>query len=215
MNSPPIKVQAGLGRDPFGGELFCFRGRKADQVKILWHDGVGMSLYMKRLEAGKFIWPTPGAGEALAISAAQLGYLLAGIDWRNPRWTRAAVKDGIIARKHLPEAARPPVSQMIAFIEESREALGGSEGPEIDPGDQFPRWTPICRALQFAPSTYYERRAIARDPERGSARAKSDAALSLKIDGAWADNRKLYGARKIWHVLRREGEDAARCTVER
>jgi len=40
-------------------------------------------------------------------------------------------------------------------------------------------------------------------------RAKSDAALSLKIDGALADNRKLYGARKIWHVLRREGEDVA------
>jgi len=89
---------------------------------------------------------------------------------------------------------------MIAFIEESREALGVE---------------PICRALQFAPSTYYDRRAIARDPDRASARAKSDAALSLKIDGAWADNRKLYGARKIWHVLRREGEDVARCTVER
>jgi len=89
---------------------------------------------------------------------------------------------------------------MIDFIEESRETLGVE---------------PICRALQFAPSTYYNRRAIARDPERASARAKSDAALSVKIDGAWADNRKLYGARKIWHVLRREGEDVARCTVER
>ncbi len=89
---------------------------------------------------------------------------------------------------------------MIDFIEESREALGVE---------------PICRALQFAPSTYYDRRASARDPDRASLRAKSDAALSLKIDGAWEDNRKLYGARKIWHVLRREGEDVARCTVER
>ena len=89
---------------------------------------------------------------------------------------------------------------MMDFIEESREDLGVE---------------PICRALQFAPSTYYDRRAILRDPERASARAKSDAALSLKIDGAWADNRKLYGARKIWHVLRRDGEDVARCTVER
>ena len=86
------------------------------------------------------------------------------------------------------------------FIEESRGALGVE---------------PICKALQFAPSTYYDRRAIVRDPHRASARAKSDAALSLKIDAAWADNRKLYGARKIWHVLRRQGEDAARCTVER
>jgi len=89
---------------------------------------------------------------------------------------------------------------MTAFIEEHREMHGVE---------------PICRTLQFAPSTYYDRRAIVRDAERASARAKSDAALSLKIDGAWRDNRKLYGARKIWHVLRREGEDVARCTVER
>ena len=89
---------------------------------------------------------------------------------------------------------------MIDFIEESREALGVE---------------PICRALQFAPSTYYDRRVIARDPDRASARAKSDAALSLKIDTAWEDNRKLYGARKIWHVLRRDGGNVARCTVER
>ncbi|MDZ4096666.1 MAG: IS3 family transposase [Paracoccaceae bacterium] len=74
---------------------------------------------------------------------------------------------------------------------------------------------PICRALQFAPSTYYDRRAIAHNPDRASARAKSDAALSIKIDAAWDANRKLYGARKIWHVLRRQGEDAARCSVER
>ena len=89
---------------------------------------------------------------------------------------------------------------MTDFIEESREAHGVE---------------PICRALQFAPSTYYDRRSIVRDPDRASARVKSDAALSVKIDAAWDTNRKLYGARKIWHVLRREGEDAARCTVER
>ena len=89
---------------------------------------------------------------------------------------------------------------MTAFIEEHREMHGVE---------------PICRTLQFAPATYHDRRAIVRDAERASARAKSDAALSLKIDGAWRDNRKLYGARKIWHVLRREGEDVARCTVER
>ena len=54
-----------------------------------------------------------------------------------------------------------------------------------------------------------------RAPERASPRAKSDAALSLKIDKAWTDNRTLYGARKVWHVLRRQGEDVARCTIER
>ncbi|KZZ27850.1 transposase [Sulfitobacter sp. HI0082] len=88
------QVQEGLGRDPHAGEIFCFRGRKGDLVKILWHDGVGMSLYLKRLEAGKFIWPVSRSGEAVQISAAQLGYLLEGIDWRNPRWTQRPAKAG-------------------------------------------------------------------------------------------------------------------------
>lgn len=73
----------------------------------------------------------------------------------------------------------------------------------------------MCKMLQIAQSTYYERRAIAHDPDRASARAKSDAALCTKIDAAWKDNRKLYGARKIWHVLLRDNEEVARCTVER
>lgn len=88
MNTLALAVQQGLGRDPHGGEIFCFRGRKGDLVKLLWHDGVGMSLYVKRLEAGKFIWPVSQDGTAVAISSAQLGYLLEGIDWRNPRWTQ-------------------------------------------------------------------------------------------------------------------------------
>ncbi len=94
MNTLALQVQQGLGRDPYAGEIFCFRGRRGDLVKILWHDGVGTSLYLKRLEAGKFIWPAGGSGEAVAISAAQLGYLLEGIDWRNPRWTQRPKKAG-------------------------------------------------------------------------------------------------------------------------
>jgi len=94
MNTLALQVQEGLGRDPHAGEIFAFRGRRGDLVKLLWHDGVGMSLYTKRLEAGKFIWPTSAAGTAVAISAAQLGYLLEGIDWRNPRWTQRPAKAG-------------------------------------------------------------------------------------------------------------------------
>jgi transposase len=52
-------------------------------IKVLWHDGLGMSLYAKRLERGRFIWPT-AADKAMVITAAQLGYMLEGIDWRNP-----------------------------------------------------------------------------------------------------------------------------------
>ncbi len=86
MNGLALLVQQGLGRDPHAGELFCFRGRRGQLMKVLWHDGVGMSLYVKRLDHGRFIWPTPADG-AVAVSAAQLGYLLEGIDWRNPRHT--------------------------------------------------------------------------------------------------------------------------------
>lgn len=86
MNGLALQVQQSLGRDPHAGDLYVFRGKRGDLVKILWHDGVGLSLYAKRLDRGKFIWPTPRDG-VVAISAAQLGYMLDGIDWRNPRWT--------------------------------------------------------------------------------------------------------------------------------
>ncbi len=71
---------------PFGGDLFIFRGRRGDLAKILWHDGIGLSLYAKRLDRGKFIWPS-AAGGAVSISAAQMAYMLEGIDWRNPQLT--------------------------------------------------------------------------------------------------------------------------------
>ena len=58
MNGLALLVQQGLGRDPHAGELFCFRGRRGSLMKVLWHDGVGMSLYVKRLDHGRFIWPT-------------------------------------------------------------------------------------------------------------------------------------------------------------
>ena len=83
MNTLALQVQEDLGRDPHAGDLYIFRGRRGDLVKCLWHDGVGISLYAKRLERGRFQWPTTSGG-AVSISAAQLGYLLEGIDWRNP-----------------------------------------------------------------------------------------------------------------------------------
>ena len=86
MNGLALLVQEGLKRDPHAGDLFVFRGRRGQLVKLLWHDGVGMSLYVKRLDHGRFICPTPVDG-AVAVAAAQLGYLLEGIDWRNPRHT--------------------------------------------------------------------------------------------------------------------------------
>jgi len=83
MNGLALQVQETLGRDPFAGDLFVFRGARGDLIKILWHDGLGLSLYAKRLERGRFVWPATNGG-SVAISAAQLTYMLDGIDWRNP-----------------------------------------------------------------------------------------------------------------------------------
>ena len=71
---------------PHAGDLLVFRGRRGDLIKILWHDGLGMSLYAKRLERGRFIWPSPADG-VIAITPAQLAYMLEGIDWRNPLYS--------------------------------------------------------------------------------------------------------------------------------
>jgi len=86
MNSLALLVQEAFKRDPHAGDLYVFRGRNGKLVKILWHDGLGMSLYAKRLERGRFIWPSP-AGGVVVITPAQLGYMLEGIDWRHPQRT--------------------------------------------------------------------------------------------------------------------------------
>lgn len=86
MQGLALLVQEGLGRDPFKGDVFVFRGRSGRLIKALWHDGVGLSLYAKRLERGRFIWPATESG-AIALTAGQMSYLLEGIDWRNPQQT--------------------------------------------------------------------------------------------------------------------------------
>jgi len=89
---------------------------------------------------------------------------------------------------------------MIAFIKEHRGVSGVG---------------PICRVLGIAPSTFYEHKAIERDPDRASARAKRDQLDKDAIKRVHDASRGRYGARKVWHVLRREGRDIARGTVER
>jgi len=75
MNGLALQVQQSLRRNPHAGDAYVFRGRRGDLIKVLWHDGLGMSLYAKRLERGRFIWPSPTDG-VVAITAAQLGYML-------------------------------------------------------------------------------------------------------------------------------------------
>lgn len=76
-------VQHVLEKDPFCGHVFVFRGRRGDRVKLLWWDGQGLCLYYKRLEDGKFVWPSASFG-VVHLSHAQLSLLLEGVDWRPP-----------------------------------------------------------------------------------------------------------------------------------
>ena len=55
-------VQETLKRDPHSGHLFVFRGRRGDLIKCLWHDGQGLCLFAKRLERGRFLWPSSADG---------------------------------------------------------------------------------------------------------------------------------------------------------
>jgi transposase len=75
-----------LQQDPFSGHLFVFRGRSGKLLKVLWFDGQGLCLFAKRLEKGRFVWPSPADGRVV-ITPAQLAMLLEGIDWRMPQRT--------------------------------------------------------------------------------------------------------------------------------
>ena len=86
MDGLAALAQTALVRNPFSGHIFVFRGRRGDLVKLLWFDGDGLCLYVKRLERGRFVWPQADSG-SVALSAAQLSMLLEGIDWRRPRRT--------------------------------------------------------------------------------------------------------------------------------
>jgi putative transposase len=89
---------------------------------------------------------------------------------------------------------------MIAFIDDHR----GTHGVE-----------PICKVLPIAPSTYHAHVAKRRDPAKLSARARKDAALKIEVRRVFDQNFSVYGVRKVWRQLKREGFDVARCTVSR
>ena len=75
-----------LKQNPYCGHLFVFRGRRGDLIKVIWFDGQGACLFSKRLEKGRFVWPSATNGK-LSLTPAQLAMLLEGIDWRMPQRT--------------------------------------------------------------------------------------------------------------------------------
>lgn len=81
MATLAMLVQQTLGHDPFSGAVYAFRGRRGGLIKVLWHDGIGMCLLIKRLERGQFIWPMSSAG-TVSLTAGQLSTLLEGCEWR-------------------------------------------------------------------------------------------------------------------------------------
>ena len=89
---------------------------------------------------------------------------------------------------------------MVTFIDQHRAEYGVE---------------PMCRQLQIAPSTYYEHKARAADPQRRSKRIQRDEQLAVEIQRVWEEHFRVYGARKVWRQLQREQFAVARCTVER
>lgn len=89
---------------------------------------------------------------------------------------------------------------MVAFIEENRDAYGVE---------------PICEVLPMAPSTYYAQRARAAEPTKRSARSQRHEKLLVDVERVFRENLCVYGARKVWKQLLREGHETARCTVAR
>ena len=79
MDGLAALVQQALQANPFAGDVFIFRPRRADRVKILVYDGTGLCLYAKRLEAGRFCWPSPAEG--VVRLSAELATLLEGLPW--------------------------------------------------------------------------------------------------------------------------------------
>jgi transposase InsO family protein len=89
---------------------------------------------------------------------------------------------------------------MVAFIDDHRSECGVE---------------PICEVIPIAPSTYYAHKAWEADPTLRSPRAQRDEVLKAEVGRVWRENFEVYGARKVWRQLNREGHGVARCTVER
>jgi len=104
------QAEAVLRENPYSGHLFVFRGRRGDLLKIVWWDGQGACLFSKRLEKGRFVWPSPASGK-VHVTAAQLAMLLEGIDWRMPQrsWMPLTTGAVIAQQKQLPAPSKDTV----------------------------------------------------------------------------------------------------------
>jgi transposase len=92
-------VTQALAADPFAGDVFVFRAKRTDRIKLLLWDGSGLCLVTKRLETGRFTWPVVQNG-AITLSAAQLRLLFAGMDWTQiPAATPVSARSSAVLEK--------------------------------------------------------------------------------------------------------------------
>lgn len=89
-------VAAEYGGKPYSGVIYVFRAKRADRIKLIWWDGTGLCLMAKKLEQGAFRWPRIQEG-VMRLTAAQLGALLEGLDWRRVHGGRRPIAPQIAA----------------------------------------------------------------------------------------------------------------------
>jgi transposase len=159
-----------LEQDPYSGHLFVFRGRQGDLVKVIWFDGQGACLFSKRLECGRFVWPSPAQGR-VSVTPAQLSMLLEGIVWTpSAGQARVAVRvvssDAGLCPAYLARSMRPlalmdcpPPGAPISTSRSQAHALAAGllrssvrlDGPSTSFALPFLRRRSRRRALQVMP----------------------------------------------------------------
>jgi transposase len=95
MDGLAAYVAEQLRADPFSGVVYVFRSKRADKVKLLFWDGTGVCLLIKRLEDGKFRWPAIEDG-VMRLSPGQLSALLEGLDWGRVHMRRVRVPEATL-----------------------------------------------------------------------------------------------------------------------
>ena len=178
MNGLALQVQQSLQRDPHAGDLYVFRGRRGDLLKILWHDGLGMSLYAKRLERGRFLWPSPADG-CVAITGRRGR---CGQDHHSGGLHPRAPGPASVSRAPAPGTRRHPCACCLCLLRwhPAVQARGGrrrnlgSRASQLEGHSACAREVLLSRLRAHQPAT----RAIPRDPARlGGAEPSCDDAV--------------------------------------
>ena len=195
MNNPsilktghfPSRYRPSPGAPPFAVDL---SPRLARSAFVLWH----------RAEVFGTAAIPSGYRGTYTVLADSPACVLIGAGAGEPRASPGQRDPAQGQRVFCPGGARPPMEAMISFVDAYRDDYGVE---------------PICKVIEIAPSTYHAHIARRARPETAPARVKRDTLLSVEIRRVYEENFQVYGVRKVWRQLLREGYDVARCTVAR